>query len=268
MPKKCKPLIAPLFVPGNRPERFEKAAASGTDMVILDLEDAVPSDGKEEARTHIKSYLSNGGFAVVRINARTSPYFDDDMESLKDTPVASIIIPKYESREDAIEVQNRLGTDTSILPLVETAAAFPGLSDALTAPGVFQAAIGTLDLAADLGCAVDGSPIGLARARIVFASRLANIAAPVDGVTTDVKSPDTIDRDSADSRQTGFGGKLCIHPNQVVPVTEAFRPTEKEQAWAARVMEIAESGVGVVDGEMIDAPVIRRAERILAYGTD
>lgn len=257
-------LTAPLFVPGDRPERFAKAVASGTDMIIIDLEDAVAPDTKHAARAAAVDYLATGAGAAVRVNAPSTALLEADLAALATITPAAVMVPKFEHPHQADRVRALTGRDVPIIALVETVAAFRDLPGLLAAGGVAQAAVGTMDLAAELGCSPDSATIEHARCAAVIASRIAGIAAPLDGVTTSFNDPVVSAQAAREARMMGFGGKLCIHPRQVEPVLSAFRPSDTEIAWARKVVALEGEGVGNVDGEMIDAPVIRRARMILA----
>jgi citrate lyase subunit beta/citryl-CoA lyase len=256
-------LVAPLFVPGDRPERFAKAAASGTDMIIIDLEDAVAAGAKDAARTAAVDYLASGAIAAVRINAPSTAWFETDLEALARATPAAVMVPKFEDPRHADRVRAVVGRDVPIIALVESAAAFRDLPGLLAGSAVAQVAVGTMDLAAELGCTPGSATIDHARSAAVFASRIAAVAAPLDGVTTSLNEAAIAEQAAREARIMGFGGKLCIHPRQVKPVLAAFRPSEAEIAWARKILALESDGVGNVDGEMIDAPVIRRARTTL-----
>jgi citrate lyase subunit beta/citryl-CoA lyase len=253
-----------LFVPGDRPERFAKAAATAADAVIIDLEDAVAPASKAAALGHALAWLGDGGSAVVRVNAVGTPWHDHEVTQLART-AAIVMVPKAESVDALESVGDRLGGDR-VVALVETARGIRDAEQVCSARGVVRAALGNVDLSAELG--VDpGSHAALAyaRGRLVVAAAAAGIASPIDGVTTALDSPGVLAADLAVTRELGFGGKLCIHPRQVDAVNAALRPSETELTWAHRIMGTADStGVSVVDGVMIDAPVLARAAGILA----
>lgn len=253
-----------LFVPGSRPDRFEKAVASGADVVILDLEDAVAPQDKDQARTNVSHWLAAGGHAVVRINGIGTPWFEDDMTAL--ASATAVVLPKVEGLRD-VELLESRGPDTIlVIPLLETprgvfrAEAIGGHSS------VVRLAFGNVDFAARAG--VDpGSHVALAHARsqIVYASSAAGCGTPIDGVTTAVRDIDLLRSDAAHARDLGFRAKLLIHPSQVGPVDEVMRPTQDELRWARAVLADASTGVGVVDGHMVDEPVLLRARRLLDH---
>lgn len=256
-------LVAPLFVPGDRPERFAKAAASGTDMIIIDLEDAVARQSKDAARRAAVDYLATGAAAAVRINAPSTTEFELDLQALSTVKPAAIMVPKFDQPRHAEWVRASAGANAIIIALIETAAAFRDLAGLLAVSQVAQAAVGTMDLAAELGCTPDSRTIDQARCAAVIASRIAGMSAPIDGVTTNLGDPGAAPQAAREACAMGFGGKLCIHPLQVEPVLRAFRPSQEEIEWARTIVERGGDGVSNVDGEMIDEPIIRRAKTII-----
>lgn len=243
-----------LFVPGDRPDRFAKAVASGADVVLLDLEDAVSAGAKDSARAAVGEWLVRGR-AMVRINAPGTPWFEADasMVAARGVPV---MVPKAET-------PGVLAGFREVVALVETARGVEGAGELAAVPSVTRLAFGSVDLAAELGVAPeDREPFAYARSRLVIASAAARLAPPVDGVTTDLHDSARLEEDVRYARSMGFGGKLCIHPEQVAPVRDGFAPTEAELAWARRVVA-AGDGVSVVDGRMVDKPVLARARHIL-----
>ncbi|WP_128112417.1 HpcH/HpaI aldolase/citrate lyase family protein [Polynucleobacter necessarius] len=255
-----------LFVPGTRPERFAKALDSGASGVVLDLEDAVAEEDKESARNAIRaawpSFTSEQKKRlVIRTNSPGSKFYSADLILAQELQVGCLLIPKSESR-DQINGAALILPDTAIIPMIETAIGLDQLKEIANSNQVIRLAIGNLDLQADLGMVCDRQETELqtARYQIVLASRLAQIAPPIDGVTP---STDDIER----AKRMGFGGKLCIHPKQVSIVVKAFTPTEEELAWAARVIEAdkaSKGGAVKLDGRMIDRPVVLLAQRTLA----
>lgn len=267
-----------LFVPGNRPERFEKAHASGADAVILDLEDAVPPDEKPAARAVVLAAVSGDATgpaarpearpAWVRINGADTSWFNEDIAALAgQAGVAGIVLPKAETREQIEAVLALAHSASSVLPIVETARGFANLAVLCAAPRVQRIAFGTLDFQIDLGIDGDGEELHLFRSQIVLASRLAGIGAPVDGVSTTITDTDAIEAEARRSRRFGFGAKLCIHPRQIDAVHRAYAWSEADKAWAQRVLAAVETSQGAavaVDGKMVDMPVILKARRIAA----
>lgn len=256
-----------LFVPGNRPERFEKARTAGADAVIFDLEDAVPPDDKPAAREAVVAHLDAARPAWVRVNAADTGWFVDDIAAIAAHPgTAGVMLPKCEARAQVDAVLAHAHRSLELLPIIETAAGIAGLDEVCTAPRVARVAFGTLDFQVDLGIDGDGEELNAFRSRIVLASRLAGIAPPVDGVSTVIDASEAIERHARYARRFGFGGKLCIHPKQLDAVHRAYAGSEAEQAWARRVLEAVAASAGAavaLDGKMVDTPVILKARRIL-----
>lgn len=259
-----------LFVPGNRPERFVKALGSGADAIIIDLEDAVAPADKGTAREAVADWLAAGQVAGgvpvwLRINAADTSWFDDDLGLVGSAGVAGVMVPKAEAAS-TLDTVGKAGA-RSLMPLIETAAGFEHLRQLGRSAGVARLVFGSIDLQVDLGMR-DAREEELLwfRTEIVLASRLAGIAAPIDGVCTAIDDVDQIRNDVLRARRLGFGGKLCIHPRQVGVVRQAFAPGKQEIVWARRVLaaDAASGGAAVsVDGKMVDKPVILRARAIV-----
>ncbi|QGG40593.1 HpcH/HpaI aldolase/citrate lyase family protein [Aeromicrobium yanjiei] len=252
-----------LFVPGDRPERFAKAVATGADAIVIDLEDAVAPDAKQAALEHALAWLAGGGAAVVRVNGVGTRWHTAEVAALATTS-AALMVPKSHSRDELASVHAVVGD--RLIALVETARGIRDADLVASSPGVVRIALGNVDLSAELGVdPASHAALAYARGRLIVASSAAGIAAPVDGVTTALDDPAVLATDLAATRELGFGGKLCIHPRQVQPVNAALSPSADEIIWARHIVESAPAeGVSVVDGRMIDAPVIARAARILA----
>ncbi|MBT9490666.1 MAG: CoA ester lyase [Rubrivivax sp.] len=256
-----------LFVPGDRPERYDKALAAGADQVIIDLEDAVAPDYKARARTLLMAWLGHTAARVaVRLNAADTGWFHDDLALLDLPAVVAIVLPKAEDPAVlAMLAARRPGL--ALVPLVESAAGLAAVRAIATAPGVQRLAFGHLDFQVDLGLR-DAAEDDLLpfRCEIVLASRLARIAPPLDGVTAALDDAERLAADVARARRLGFGGKLCIHPKQVAGVRAGFAPAAAEIAWSRRLLDAAAAAGGAavaVDGKMVDRPVMLRAEAIL-----
>ena len=253
-----------LFVPGNRPERFDKALASGADAVIVDLEDAVPPDQKDTARMTVAGWLSPEKPVVLRINAAGTPWFDADLALCRDPAngIAGIMLSKAERVEDLA----RLDGTAPLLPLIESALGFDNLRAICSAPGVHRLCFGSIDFQHDLGIPGEGDALLYFRSQLVLMSRLAGLAAPVDGVTANLSAVELARSDALRARQLGFGSKLCIHPHQVELVNAAFGPSADELAWARRVIVAARDAAGAavsLDGVMVDRPVVLQAQALL-----
>ena len=253
-----------LFVPGDRPERFAKACASGAHAVIVDLEDAVAPENKAAARAAVAAWLHPDHPVIVRINAADTGWFREDCALAGRPGVAGIMLPKAERLEDIAAL--RAAGAPAVLPLIETAVGYDQARALAGAAGVQRLVFGSIDFQLDLGITGEDEALLAFRSGLVLASRLAGIAAPVDGVSTALDDPARLAADAARARQLGFGGKLCIHPKQVPGVNAAFSPSEAEVGWAKRVLEAAGRANGAavaVDGKMVDRPVLLRARAVL-----
>jgi len=260
-----------LFVPGDRPERYAKALASGADAVIIDLEDAVAPHAKAIARDALRdawAELRSSARILVRMTAVGAATSEDDLALLADLAPRRVLVPKTEHAHELIRVRDALAPETKLLPMIESARGWQNLESITGAAGVERLVFGSFDFQADLGMdtehEVDLLPVRLA---IVAHSRLADLDAPVDGVTLATDDEVRVRDDAALARRLGFSGKLCIHPRQVAAVHAAFAPSARELAWAERILEAASSARGgavMLDGRMIDRPIVLRAQRMLA----
>jgi citrate lyase subunit beta/citryl-CoA lyase len=262
--------IAPLFVPGHRPELLAKAARSGADAVIIDLEDAVPAEAKDAARAALRRDVA-GLPVLVRINPPGTPWHAADLRAVTalarahplpagpvpaGPPLAGLVLPKASAAG--------LGPafPCPVIALVETAEGLDTARELARAPGIARLAFGSVDYCADLGCAHSRVALLHARSHLVVVSRLAGLPAPLDGVTLALDDAAACLDDARHAAELGFGGKLCIHPRQIAPVLEGFTPAAADIAWARRVMR-APPGASVLEGAMIDPPVRARAAAIL-----
>ncbi|HUG25031.1 HpcH/HpaI aldolase/citrate lyase family protein [Piscinibacter sp.] len=254
-----------LFVPGDRPERFDKARAAGAGQVILDLEDAVAPDTKARARDAVANWLHADRPVALRINGAGTRWFDDDLALAAHPGVAAVMLPKAEDADTLARVA-AAAPQAALLPLVETALGIAAVDAIARAPRVQRLVFGSIDFQLDLGIEGDGDELLFFRSQLVLASRLAELAPPVDGVCTALDDIEALRAASLRARRLGFGAKLCIHPRQVGVVEAAFAPGEGEIAWARRVVDAAAGANGAavaVDGRMVDRPVLLRAQRRL-----
>ena len=262
-----------LFVPANRPERFAKAAASGADAVILDLEDSVPLQAKAEARAAIRQHwgvLQGSPCAVViRINSPDTEWGRQDLLDLQDLGgLAGVMVPKCESPATLARVA-RTWPGVPSLPIIESAAGHLALRGIALAPQVGRLVVGHIDFLADTGmvCSDDQRELDTLRFEVAMCTRVANLAPAVDGVTVSVDDEALIRADTQRALRFGFGAKLCIHPRQVPVVHATFAPTPTQLEWAERVLSAMEASQGSavqLDGKMVDLPVVLQAYRLLA----
>lgn len=266
------PTPAWLFVPGTRPDRFERAAAAA-DTTILDLEDAVAANSKEEARRNVVEALRVGTLdperTIVRCNNLATPLGRRDVEALADTPLEFIMVPKAETPV-ATDITGRFST----IPLCETPRGLLTILGLVDGPRTAALTWGRVDLSAELGTAPLTSPAHRPTLHEQYARTMVTLAAATGGVlAVDTVFPSISDEDGlfADAREAaelGFDAKMVIHPGQIPIVRRAFHPSDAELNWARRVdaaaQAVEDGGVVRVGGEMVDQPVIRHARRLLA----
>ena len=282
------PIRTALFVPGTRPDRVDKALNSGADVIIIDLEDAVPLARKEEAREKAREKVREheGKKIIVRLNAIGSGFCQGDLDEVIVSKLGCIMLPKVESPEQIREIDLRLSRveqergmspgAVSILPLIESARGvqniFHILSKKTETARVWTAAFGAADYSLDLGIEMtkEGLELIYPRSRISVACRAADLEPPLDTpFMIDLKDMEGLKADAMRAKQLGFQGKLCIHPNQIGPCHAIFSPTQEEIIHAEKVIQAFEeaeaSGVGAIllDGKFIDYPVVERARRTL-----
>lgn len=253
-----------LFVPGDRPERFPKALASGAHVLVLDLEDAVGPSQKDQARDHVSNWLAQGHPTTVRINAMDTPWYEADMAMIGEHANASVMLPKA----DTYAATHTLGAlpRCRLIALLETIGAYMNLSALAHVKGLERIAFGSIDFSTESGISDEGEALTSVRTQIVLASRHAGLPAPIDGVSVEFHDEDLIRRMADCSVLLGFGGKLCIHPRQVAAVNNAWQPDAREVDWAQRIMTAFRESAGnaiAIDGKMIDKPVFERARLIL-----
>lgn len=253
--------VTPLFVPAHRPDRFDKAARSGADSVILDLEDAVPAELKDMARSNLVGNLSVP--VMIRVNAINTKWHPADIARVAELKIAAVMVPKCEDPEQVAKVFSNISGRHPIVALIETAAGLANARSIAKLGCVERLAFGSIDFSADLGCSHTRDALLSARCELILASRLAGKQAPLDGVTTTIDDHELVASDAYHAREIGFGGKLCIHPNQIAAVRIGLKPQENEINWAKKTLAAA-AGATLVDGAMIDAPVKARATAILA----
>lgn len=264
-----------LFVPGNRPERYAKAAASGADTVCIDLEDAVPPVERAAARTAVLAFIAAqaAGHAVgVRINSLTRADGLRDVLALTDaganananaTP-AFVMIAKTESAEQVTLVAAHL-PGVPLIALVESARGLQAAAAIAQAHPQLQALMfGGADYAAKLGCGFAWEPLLHARATLVTAAAAAGLAA-IDVPWLDVADAPGAAAETQRVAALGYTGKALIHPSQVGPVHAAFAPTPEALAWAQRVVQATtiDSSALLLDGRLVDRPVVLAAQRLL-----
>ena len=263
-----------LFAPGHNAKLLDRVFTAGADALMLDLEDAVPPAAKDLARRMVAAKLADPPAAApsgpvrawVRVNAARTDLCAADLDAVA-ADAHGIRIPKAESPEDVAWVADR-APGKPIICAIESARGLLAAAEIVAAPGVAHLAMGGVDLQRDLG--TDGSDTAAlyARSHLVVCSRAARIGPPIDSVYPRLADDDGLRAQAELARSLGFFGKSAIHPRQLPVLHAVFTPTEQELAWAREVLaafEAADGGaVALPDGEFVDLPVARRAERLLA----
>lgn len=270
-----------LFMPGNNPGMLQNGGVFGADALILDLEDAVAPQEKDAARLLVSQALQTIDYAtsekVVRINPLDT-FAQEDIRAIVPCCPDALLVPKVEKPEDIIEVVRMVAAaeqpgqpPVKLIALLETPA---GIAEAYRIAKadarVVALAFGAEDYTAALGAkrTKEGTEIFSARSIVVNSAAAAGIQS-IDTPFTDVNDRDGLIEDTELAKQLGFKGKLAINPRQIDDIHKVFNPTEKDIDWAQRVIksirkaEAEGSGVASLDGKMVDAPIVARAERIL-----
>jgi citrate lyase beta subunit len=251
-----------LFVPGDRSERFAKAAAAAADAVIVDLEDAVAPDRKAMARETVREALRGGFEACVRINEVTSENGMRDLAMLSETRPAMVMVPKASGSADIAAVRDVL-PGVPIVALIESIAGITALDDVAGAAGIAALAFGAYDLCAELGARATAEVLAPYRTRIVLAARRAAVDA-IDTPYLDLEDGAGLALEAARAVDFGFNAKLAVHPKQVAAIRAAFVPSAAEVAEARAIVAAAAGGGVTTHGShMIDAPVVKAALRVL-----
>jgi len=273
-----------LFAPGDRPELLEKAPTTGADTVVFDLEDAVAPERKAEAGSAVRAALTDlgadgsrpGPEVCVRVRPPGRGAAADLDATLGEEARAgldALVLPKTESADDVTDLADLAAerdADLPILALVETAAGVLHAESIAAVEPTDALVFGAEDLAADIGATRtdDGTEVLHAREHVVLAAAAAGVDA-IDTLHTDFEDEAGLRADTEFALELGYDGKLAIHPSQVGPINETFTPAPERVEWAERVLAAKEDadaegrGVFAVDGEMVDAPLVARAERVV-----
>jgi len=259
-----------LFCPADRPDRFKKAAEAA-DTTILDLEDAVAAGNKAIARAALLEASLDPSRTVVRVNPRTSGHLEADLEAVRQTPFRTLMLPKAETAQD---LGSLAGYD--VIAICETPAGVENARELARLDNVIALTWGAEDLVAALGGHSSRAPDGTWRDFARYARSRILIAAASEGKqafdTVHLEIPDQygLRREANDAAASGFSGAMCVHPSQVAIIRDAFHPDPETMTRARAVLAAAAnagSGVFLLDGQMIDEPVLRQARRILLLST-
>lgn len=269
------PDIVALYVPGNRPARFDTALSSGADVIIVDLEDAVPDDAKAAARASARRWLEDLSEddrrrVSLRVNTVGTARGDADLAALVGlSGIHSVRVPKVQSLQDITHVVSLL-EDARVVALVETARGIEDAASIAESPHVVGVALGEADLRSDLGIFSDEG-LSWCRARIVVAARAAGLPPPMMSVWTDLADTEGLVASCRAGRALGFLGRTAVHPSQVEPIRQGFLPSAEEVSAAKETLAVLEkaswegAGVAVLgSGRMVDSAMVGAARRVLA----
>jgi citrate lyase beta subunit len=256
-----------LFVPATDERRVGKALGSDAHAVIVDLEDAVAESAKDDARRLVAERLRaprpGGGAQLVRINGLDTPHARADLAAIAGLALDGVVVPKAEPQR----LQALPPSGPPVVALIETAAGLRRAYETATRQRVAKLMLGVVDLAAELGATPgrDGRELLHARSALVVDAAAAGRGGPIDGPCTAIGDDAALRAETEAAKALGFGAKACIHPAQLATVHAVFEPNEDEIAWARRVVAAAAGSRGAVqvDGQMVDAPVVARARRLL-----
>lgn len=276
-----------LYLPGNSPNMVQDAHLYGSDSILIDLEDSVVISEKDAARNLVRNALDNIDYGDIEVTIRINPvytdFYEDDLKAIIPGKPDAIRVPKSESAEQIIKVdefitelekENNIEVgSTKLMPMIESAKGVREVNEIAQASSRNVAlTIGGEDLATDLGVTrTKGSEeIFTSRSLIVLAAKAAGIDA-LDTIYSNVNDIEGLKRETELIKKLGFSGKAVIHPKQIKPVHEVFNPKEEEVREARKIIDAAEEaerkgqGAIIVNGKMIDYPIVDRAKRTVAY---
>lgn len=263
-----------MFTPGTQKEKMIKSINSKADALIWDLEDAVHIDEKTHAQAVINEALGEleekpKKPIFLRINQYDTVWYNDDAKLARHENVTGVILPKAETAEQVADTWTLMGESGEIIVLIETAVGLKNLEEIFENPNVTGVAFGAIDFAVDLDLTLTetGLEALYARSRIVTYAKAAGITGIYDTVFPDVHNSESLKKRAALTRAIGFNGQLAIHPIQISTIHEVYSPSQSAIDWAAKVLHLAENeekgaGVFMLDGKMIDRPVIEKAKQI------
>ncbi len=270
-----------LFAPAVRPDHLAKLARRGADVVVIDCEDATPPNAKADGRANAKRFgaeiAAAGTQVMVRINAVSSEWFDDDIAGALSADLAAVVVPKIEQLHDLNRVENALDAagygDLGVLVGLETARGVADARQLLAHRRVVAAYFGAEDFIADMGGRRTrrNAEVHYARSAVVLAGRLAGVPT-IDQVLTDFRNADAFAKEAAVARNMGYRGKLCIHPGQVALAHAAFASSKGELERARRLIaayeEASATGLAAIDfeGQMVDGPLVTQARQLIEMG--
>jgi len=268
-----------IFAPGLRPELYPKALACGADIVCVELEDGVAPHDKDEAREKTMALFAelqadDGVERIVRINCVRSAVGLDDVQAIlaTDTPPPALMLPKVVSPDEIVWLDDLLterGHDTRLHIIIEMNAGLEAVFDIARASSRIDALFfGGVDMSADLRCKNTWEPLLYARSRVVHAAASVGIDA-IDVPYLDLDDLEGMKAQAQLAKELGFSGKGAVHPKQISALNEVFTPSPEEVAKAQKILaafEAANTGLVVVDGKLIEKPVVREMQRIASVG--
>ncbi len=266
-----------IFAPGLRPDMFPKALASGADIVCVELEDGIAPKDKAAARERglalfAQPQADDGVERIVRINCLREAFGLADVQAVlaTDTPPPALMLPKVRTPDEVIWLDDLLterGHDTRLHVIIETNDGLEAAHDIAHSSDRLDALFfGGVDMAAELRCRNAWEPLLYARSRVVHAAASAGLDV-IDVPYLDLDDPDGMVRAAEQARDLGFSGKGAIHPKQIAALNAVFTPDEQAVAHARRILDAfaqADTGLVVVDGKLIEKPVLREMQRVLA----
>ena len=266
-----------IFTPGLKPDMFPKALASGTDIVCVELEDGIAPKDKDLARRLAMELFEtpqadDGVERIVRINCLRTAFGLADVQAVlsSNTPPPALMLPKVMSPDEIVwfdDLLSEQGHDTRLHIIIETNAALEAVHDIVQASTRIDALFfGGIDMAAELRCKNAWEPLLYARSRVVHAAASAGVDA-IDVPYLDLKDPQGMEHEARLARDLGFSGKGSIHPGQIPILNRVFTPDEARITQARKILkafEEADTGLVVIDGKLIEKPVLREMHRILA----
>ncbi len=279
--EKIRPRRSFIFTPGLKPEMFPKALASGVDMVCVELEDGIaPKDKNVARRKALEIFcdqkMPNDVEVILRINSVRSSFGIDDLRAIlhSKTPPPAIMLPKVNDPGDVSIVDDLLterGHDCRLHPIIETNSGLEKVYDIAKCSGRIETLFfGLIDMAAELRCKLAWDQLLYARSRVVHAAASAGLDA-IDGPFMDLEDPQGNIKQAILARDLGFSGKGSIHPKQVADLNSVFSPTEDQILQAKKIIKLfeqADTGLVMVDGKLIEKPVLREMYRILAISNE
>ena len=277
MESSIRPRRSFIFTPGLRPEMYPKALACGADIVCVELEDGIAPKDKAEARRNALALFAepqedDGVERILRINSTRERFGIEDVQAIlnTDTPPPALMMPKIKTPDEVVQLDQLLteaGHSTRLHVIIETC---EGLENAYEiahcSTRIDAMFFGGVDMAAELRCKNAWEPLLYARSRVVHAAASAELDV-IDVPYLDLDDPDGNRRAAEQARDLGFCGKGSVHPKQIAALNDVFTPSDDEIARARRIIsefEAADTGLVVIDGKLIEKPVLREMHRIVA----